>query len=99
MRAYLEAIKILKTEPEYTLKALAQFSRVNDHELLKEAYEYNKNKIPDIPYPLVSADASRHRSAGRSGAQAWQDRREELHQRPVFKKLEEEGFAKKLMGR
>ena len=38
MRAYLEAIKIFKTEPEYTLKALAQFSRVNDQELLKEAY-------------------------------------------------------------
>ena len=37
------------------LKALAQFSRVNDQELLKEAYEYNKNKIPDIPYPSVSA--------------------------------------------
>ncbi len=55
LRAYVEAIKIFKTEPEYTLKALAQFSRVNDQELLKEAYEYNKNKIPDIPYPSVSA--------------------------------------------
>ena len=55
MRAYLEAIKIFETEPEYTLKALAQFSRVNDQELLKEAYEYNKNKIPDIPYPSLSA--------------------------------------------
>ena len=55
LRAYVEAIKIFKTEPEYTLKALAQFSRVNDQELLKEAYEYNKNRIPDIPYPSVSA--------------------------------------------
>jgi len=55
LRAYLEAIKIFKTEPEYTLKALAQFSRMNDQELLKEAYEYNKNRIPDIPYPSLKA--------------------------------------------
>ena len=55
LRAYIESIKIFKAEPEYTLKALAQFTRVNDQELLKEAYEYNKNKIPDIPYPSLTA--------------------------------------------
>jgi hypothetical protein len=55
LRAYVEAIKIFKTEPEYTLKALAKFSRVNDQELLKEAYEYNRNTIPDIPCPSLSA--------------------------------------------
>ena len=55
LRAYLEAIKIFKTEPEYTLKALSQFSKVNDHELLKEAYEYNRARIPDVPYPSVVA--------------------------------------------
>ena len=42
LRAYIESIKIFKTEPEYTLKALAQFTRMNDMELVKEAYEYNK---------------------------------------------------------
>jgi NitT/TauT family transport system substrate-binding protein len=45
LRAYVEAIKIFKTEPEYTIKLLAQFSRVDDQELLREAYDYNKNKI------------------------------------------------------
>jgi len=29
-RAYLEAINIFKTEPEYTLRALAQFSRCQE---------------------------------------------------------------------
>ena len=55
LRAYLEAIKIFKTEPEYTLKALSQFSKVNDQELLKEAYEYNRARIPDVPYPSIVA--------------------------------------------
>ena len=99
LRAYVEAIKIFKTEPEYTMKALAQFSRVNDQELLKEAYDYNKNKIPDIPYPslkamqavidpLVEADPK----LGKIDAKNYISDR-------YLKKLEEEGFVQKLMGR
>ena len=99
LRAYVETIKIFKTEPEYTLKALAQFSRVNDQELLKEAYEYNKTRIPDLPYPslaamqavvdpLVAADPK----AGKVDAKNFITDR-------FLKKLEEEGFVQKLMGR
>lgn len=99
LRAYVEAIKIFKTEPEYTLKALAQFSRVSDQELLKEAYDYNKNKIPDIPYPslkamqavidpLVEADPK----LGKIDAKNYISDR-------YLKKLEDEGFVQKLIGR
>jgi len=99
LRAYVETIKIFKTEPEYTLKALAQFSRVNDQELLKEAYEYNKTRIPDMPYPsltamqavvdpLVAADPK----AGKVDAKNFITDR-------FLKKLEEEGFVQKLLGR
>lgn len=99
LRAYLEAIKIFKTEPEYTLKALAQFSRMNDQELLKEAYEYNKNRIPDIPYPslkamqavidpLTEADPK----LGKIDAKNYVSDR-------FLKKLEDEGFVKKLVGK
>jgi NitT/TauT family transport system substrate-binding protein len=99
LRAYVEAIKIFKTEPEYTMKALAQFSRVNDQELLKEAYEYNKNKIPDIPYPSVSAMqavvdplVAADPKLGKLDAKNFVSDR-------YLKKLEEEGFVQKLMGR
>lgn len=99
LRAYVETIKIFKTEPEYTLKALAQFSRVSDQELLKEAYEYNKTRIPDMPYPsltamqavvdpLVAADPK----AGKVDAKNFITDR-------FLKKLEEEGFVQKLLGR
>jgi NitT/TauT family transport system substrate-binding protein len=97
MRAYVEAIRIFKTEPEYTLKALAQFTRVNDPELLKEAYEYNKARIPDVPYPslaamqavvdpLVAADPK----LGKVDARSFINDR-------YLKKLEEEGFLQKLL--
>ncbi len=99
LRAYVEAIKIFKTEPEYTLKALAQFSRVDDQELLKEAYEYNKNKIPDIPYPSVSAmQAVVDPLVAAEPKQGKIDAKNFVTDR-YLKKLEEEGFVQKLMGR
>jgi len=99
LRAYVEAIKIFKTEPDYTMKALAQFSRVNDQELLKEAYEYNKNKIPDIPYPSVSAmQAVVDPLVAAEAKLAKLDAKNFVSDR-YLKKLEEEGFVQKLMGR
>jgi NitT/TauT family transport system substrate-binding protein len=99
LRAYLEAIKIFKTEPEYTLKALAQFSRVSDQDLLKEAYDYNKNKIPDIPYPSLKAMQAvidplveAEPKLGKIDAKNYISDR-------YLKKLEDEGFVQKLMGR
>jgi NitT/TauT family transport system substrate-binding protein len=99
LRAYVEAIKIFKTEPEYTLKALAQFTRVSDAELLKEAYEYNKNKIPDIPYPSLTAmQAVVDPLVAADPKLAKVDARNFISDR-YLKKLEEEGFVQKLMGR
>src|SRR5882724_13143661 len=99
LRAYVESIKIFKTEPEYTLKALAQFTRVSDQELLKEAYEYNRNKIPDIPYPSLKAMQAvidplveAEPKLGKIDAKNYISDR-------YLKKLEDEGFVQKLMGR
>src|SRR6266403_2478111 len=98
LRAYVEAIKIFKTEPEYTLKALAQFSRVSDAELLKEAYEYNKNKIPDIPYPSLTAmQAVVDPLVAADPKLTKVDARNFISDR-YLKKLEEEGFVQKLIG-
>ena len=99
LRAYLEAIKIFKTEPEYTLKTLAQFTRVSDQELLKEAYEYNKNKIPDIPYPSLAAmQAVVEPLVAGDPKLAKVDAKNFISDR-YLKKLEEEGFVQKLFGR
>jgi NitT/TauT family transport system substrate-binding protein len=99
MRAYVEAIKIFKTEPEYTLKALAQFSRVNDQEAMREAYEYNKARIPDLPYPSLAAMqavidplVAAEPKLGKPDARTFISDR-------FLKKLEEEGFVQKLFGK
>ena len=99
LRAYLEAIKIFKTEPEYTLKALSQFSKVTDQELLKEAYEYNKARIPDIPYPsLVAMQAVVDTLTETDPKAANADAKQFISDR-FLRKLEEEGFVQKLTRR
>src|SRR6266542_1894737 len=91
MRAYVESIKIFKNEP--------QFTRVSDQEALKESYDYNKARIPDLPNPsqtamqavidpLIEADPKLAKT----------DAKNYISDR-FLKKLEEEGFVKKLMGR
>jgi NitT/TauT family transport system substrate-binding protein len=99
LRAYVEAIKIFKSEPEYTIKLLAQFSRVNDQELLREAYDYNRNRIPDIPYPSVNAmQAVVDPLVAAEPKLGKVDARQFISDR-FLKKLEDEGFVQKLMGR
>src|ERR1044071_8248762 len=99
MRAYVEAIKIFKTEPEYTLKTLAQFTRVGDAELLKEAYDYNKARIPDVPYPSLSAmQAVVDPLLAADPKLPKIDAKNFISDR-YLKKLEEEGFLQKLMAK
>ena len=99
LRAYLEAIKIFKTEPEYTRKALAQFTRVGDPELVREAYEYNRERIPDVPVPSLAAmQAVVDPLVAGDPKLAKADAKNYITDR-YLKRLEEEGFVKKLLGR
>ena len=57
LRAYLEAIKIIKTEREYSIKALAQFTRVQNLKAVQEGYDYFVKQLEPVPYPSVRSDA------------------------------------------
>jgi NitT/TauT family transport system substrate-binding protein len=99
LRAYVEAIKIFKTEPEYALKALAQFSRVSDQESMREAYEYNKARIPDLPYPSLAAmQAVVEPLVAADPKLGKPDARNYISDR-YLKNLEDEGFVRKLFGK
>ena len=72
---------------------------MSDQELLKEAYEYNKNKIPDIPYPSLTAmQAVVDPLVAGDPKLTKVDARNFINDR-YLKKLEEEGFVQKLIGR
>ena len=96
LRAYLEAIKILKTERDYSIKALAQFTRVNNLKAIAEGYDYFNNQLQPVPYPSVDAMQAVVAQLAESNSKAkGVDAKAYVTDR-YLKRLEEEGFVKKV---
>ena len=99
LRAYLEAIKILKTEREYSVKALGQFTRVQNVKALQEGYDYFVNQLPNVPFPSVEAMQAVVAQIAETNPKARGiDAKGYVNDR-YLKRLEEEGFVKRLWGK
>jgi hypothetical protein len=96
LRAYLEAIKILKTEREYSIKALAQFTRVQNLKAIAEGLDYFNAQLQPVPYPSVEAMQAVVAQLAESNPKArGVDAKVYVNDR-YLKRLEEEGFVKKI---
>ena len=99
LRAYLESIRILKTERDYSVKALGQFTRVQNLKALQEGYDYFNNQLQPVPYPSVEAMQAVVAQIAETNPKARGiDAKSYVNER-YLKRLEEEGFVKKLWGR
>ncbi len=99
LRAYLDAIKILKTEKEYSIKALSQFTRVKDLKVVEEGYDYFKDEIHNVPYPSLEAMQAVVAQMAETNPKARRvDARTYINDR-YLKQLEDEGFVKRLWGK
>ena len=99
LRAYLESIKILKTEREYSVKALGQFTRVQNLKALQEGYDYFNNQLQPVPYPSVEAMQAVIAQIAETNPKARGiDAKIYVNER-YLKRLEDEGFVKKLWGK
>jgi ABC-type nitrate/sulfonate/bicarbonate transport system substrate-binding protein len=99
LRAYLEAIKILKTEREYSVKALAQFTRVPDLKAIQEGYDYFDNQLQPVPYPSLEAMQAVMTQIAETNPKArYVDAKNYVSDR-YLKRLEEEGFVEKIWGK
>ena len=99
LRAYLEAIKILKTEKEYSISALARFTRVQNRKALEEGYDYFNNQLQSIPYPSLEAMQAVVAQIAETNPKARKaDPRAFVSDR-YLKQLEAEGFVKKIWGK
>ncbi len=96
LRAYLEAIKVLKTERTWSIQALAQFTRVSDLKAVEEAYDNFKDQLPNVPHPSLEAmQAVVSQMAETSPKARTADARSYIEDR-YLRQLENEGFAKRL---
>jgi hypothetical protein len=99
LRAYLQAIKVLKTEREYSVKALAQFTRVQNIKAIQEGYDYFVNQLPNVPYPSVEAMQAVVAQIAESNPKARNVDAKNYVSDHYLKRLEAEGFVKKLWGK
>lgn len=99
LRAYLEAIKILKTDREFSIKALSHFTRVKDLKVIEEGYDYFKDEIQAVPYPSLEAMQAVVVQMAETNPKAKRvDARTYISNR-YLKQLEDEGFVKRLWGK
>lgn len=50
LKAWLEGIRILKMDRDYSIKVLAKYLRTNDQEILSKSYEIYRVEIARVPY-------------------------------------------------
>jgi len=99
LRAYLEAIKVLKTERDYSIKALAQFTRVSNLKSVAEGYDYFVKQLEPVPYPSLAAMQAVVDQIAESNPKARNvDAKNYVNDR-YLKLLEEEGFVKRIWGK
>ncbi|HEY1267600.1 MAG TPA: ABC transporter substrate-binding protein [Candidatus Binatia bacterium] len=96
LRAYLEAIKVLKTERTWSIQQLAHFTRVTDLKAVEEAYDNFKDQLPNVPHPSLEAmQAVVSQMAETSPKARAADARSYIEDR-FLRQLENEGFAKRI---
>jgi NitT/TauT family transport system substrate-binding protein len=96
MRAYVEAIHFYKTHKEETQRIMRKYSRVEDRNMLDEAWDWHAKFMPEAPYPppdgyqLVLQDlAEKNPKAAQANIKDYIDSR-------FVKELEDSGFIKNL---
>jgi NitT/TauT family transport system substrate-binding protein len=99
LRAYLEAIKVLKTEREYSIKGLAQFTRVQNMKAIQEGYDYFVNQLQNVPYPSMEAMQAVVVQIAETNTKAKGIDAKSYVSDRYLRRLEEEGFVKKIWGK
>jgi len=99
LRAYLEAIKVMKTEKEYSVKAMAKFTRVHNLKAIQEGYDYFNDQLQPVPYPSIEAMQAVVAQIAETNPKARNVDAKSYVSDRYLKRLEEEGFVKKLWGK
>ena len=98
-RGLLEGIKIYKTDREFSIRALEQFTRSTDARMLAALWEENGNKvIQKVPYPSADGLQFVMDEVAARKPEARRFKPTDLIDARFVKELEESGFVKTLYG-
>jgi len=94
----LEGIKIYKTDREFSIRALEQFTRSTDARMLAALWEENGRVIQRVPYPSVDGLQSVIDEVAARKPEARRFKPADFVDTRFVKELEESGFVKALYG-
>ena len=95
-KAYVEAIKVFKTNKARTIAIAHKYARISDSEALDEAYNYFVDKIPRYPYPTIEGMQTVLDEIARSNAKAAAIKPQQLVDERFVKELQASKFIDNL---
>ncbi|MGE5302559.1 MAG: ABC transporter substrate-binding protein [Alphaproteobacteria bacterium] len=97
LKAYIAAVKIIHEQPEVAKKALADFLRTKDPEMLEETYGSLADLFLKVPY--MPEEAIRTVLSLSDNPKAASADPKDFYDNSLLKELEDSGFVKELYGR
>lgn len=95
-KSYLEALALLRQDPEYALKVIGKYARISDRDVLMESYRSSVPQIPTRPYVKRELIEKALKLSRREGARSADP--EKFYDNSFVKALDDEGFMKALFG-
>jgi NitT/TauT family transport system substrate-binding protein len=96
LKVYIEGIKILKTDKEFSMETLARYIKTNDREILSKTYDIYKEAYESIPYVKREGIVQALESLPDTAANSSKLDLNSLIDNTIIQELEEEGFIKAL---
>lgn len=96
LKAWIEGIRVIKTDKEFTKKVLRKYLKIEDEEILSKTYEIYKDVHEKVPYPgrVGVAFALERLAAG--FPEAAKLRADDFLDGEIVSELEREGFIKEI---
>jgi NitT/TauT family transport system substrate-binding protein len=96
MRAIVEGIHTVKTNPEPSIRAMGKYLRIDDREALEDVYRLYKEIYPQIPHPSVAAIQTQLTWMAEKDARAAAAKPEQFIDGTILREIEKSGFLQKL---
>jgi ABC-type nitrate/sulfonate/bicarbonate transport system substrate-binding protein len=97
LRAYIEAISIVRKDRETTIRALAKYLKTDSREILESVYEDYKEVFPRVPL-MTAAEVKAVLDAAKS-ARVKQTKPEDFFDNSLVQKIQASGFIDSLYAR
>jgi len=92
MRAFVEAIYVYKTQPDFSKKVIAKYMRVSDPDAVEDSYQFFSRLVPAKPYPPLEGIKEALLELGEKDSKARNARPESFADMSLVKELDDAGF-------